>query len=134
MSIKILFLNILLNQSRSYFICLLLYYIHCILLNRSKNFSNICDWFVDNDNNLNIHFGEDKTKCILFGTKQKLNKTGSLDIRYGTMQIEQYHAVTYLGCALDENISGETMSLNVIIKINYKLFCRNVFVDYFATL
>ena len=32
---------------------------------------NICDWFVDNT--LNIHFREDKTKCILFGKKQKLN-------------------------------------------------------------
>ena len=32
------------------------------LLNR--NFSNICDWFVDNK--LRIHFVEDKTKLILF--------------------------------------------------------------------
>ena len=101
-------------------------------MNRNKNFSNICDWFVDNK--LNIHFREDKTKYIPFGTKQKLNKTGSLDIRYGTIQIEQYHAVTYLGCAIDENISEETVSLNVISKINYRLFCCNVFVDYFATL
>ena len=28
------------------------------------NFSNICDWFVDNQ--LRIHFGEGKTKSILF--------------------------------------------------------------------
>ena len=70
------------------------------------------------DNKLSIHFGEDKTKCILFGTKQKLNKTGSLDIRYGTMQIKQYQTMTYLGCALDENLSGETMGLQVISKIN----------------
>ena len=32
------------------------------LLNR--NFSNICDWFVHNK--LRIHFGEEKTKLILF--------------------------------------------------------------------
>ena len=43
--------------------------------NLRKNFSDICDWFFDNK--LSIHFGEDKTKCILFGTKQKLNKTDS---------------------------------------------------------
>ena len=30
----------------------------------NENFSNICDWFVDNK--LSIHFGEDKTKSILF--------------------------------------------------------------------
>ena len=35
--------------------------------NLNKNFSDVCDWFVDNK--LSIHFEEDKTKCILFGTK-----------------------------------------------------------------
>ena len=30
----------------------------------NKDFENICDWFVDNK--LNIHFGEDKSKSILF--------------------------------------------------------------------
>ena len=33
----------------------------------TKNFSNICDWFVDNK--LSIQFGEDKTKSFLFSTK-----------------------------------------------------------------
>ena len=28
----------------------------------NKNFSKLCDWFVDNK--LSIHFGEDKTKSI----------------------------------------------------------------------
>lgn len=28
-----------------------------------KEFANICDWFVDNE--LSIHFGDDKPKCIL---------------------------------------------------------------------
>ena len=57
--------------------------------NLNTNCSYICDWFVDNK--LGIHFGEDKTKCLLFDTKQKLNKTGSLDIRYGTIQTKQSH-------------------------------------------
>ena len=34
----------------------------------NKNFSSICDWFVDNK--LSIHFGEDKTKSILFSSKR----------------------------------------------------------------
>ena len=34
----------------------------------NNNFSSVCNWFVDNK--LSIHFGEDKTKCILFGTKK----------------------------------------------------------------
>ena len=33
----------------------------------NKNFSSVCDWFVDSK--LSIHFGEGKAKCILFGTK-----------------------------------------------------------------
>ena len=35
-----------------------------------RDFSSLCDWFVDNK--LSIHFGQDKTKSILFGTKHKL--------------------------------------------------------------
>ena len=45
----------------------------------------------------------------------------SLDIRYGTIQIKQYHTVTYLVYALGENLSGETMALKVIRKINCRL-------------
>ena len=40
---------------------------------------------------------------------------------HSTIQIKQYHTVTYLGCALDENLSGETMALKVIRKINCRL-------------
>ena len=35
-----------------------------------RDFSSVCDWFVDNK--LSIHFGQDKRKPILFGTKHKL--------------------------------------------------------------
>ena len=34
----------------------------------TKNVCNICDWFVDNK--LSIHFGDNKTKSILFSTKK----------------------------------------------------------------
>ena len=36
----------------------------------NKDFEIICDWFVDNK--LSIHFGDDKTKYILFATKFKI--------------------------------------------------------------
>ena len=62
------------------------------------------------------------TEMILIDLqKQKLNKTGSLNIRRGTTQIKQYHTVTSLGCALDENLFGKTMALKVISKINCRL-------------
>ena len=88
-------------------------------IERNLNFSDVCDWFVDNK--LSIHFGEDKTKCILFGTKHRLNEVSSLDIKYGEIHIKQYHTVTYLGCLLDETLSGESMALKVINKINSRL-------------
>ena len=87
--------------------------------NLNKNFSNVCDWFVDNK--LSIHFGEDKTKCILFGTKQRLNKVSSFEIKYGEIHIKQYHTVTYLGCLLGETLSGESMASKVINKIKSRL-------------
>ena len=68
--------------------------------NLNKNFSNVFDWFVDNK--LSIHFGEEKTKCIIFGTKHRLNKVNSLETKYGEIHSKQYHTVTYLGCLLDD--------------------------------
>ena len=46
------------------------------------------------DNKLGIHLGEDKTKCILFGTKYRLNKVSSSDIKmviYTLSNITQCH-------------------------------------------
>ena len=46
---------------------------------QTKNFSNICNWFVDNK--LSIYFGEDKTKSIFFSTKKNRKRNiGTLDI------------------------------------------------------
>ena len=35
-----------------------------------RDFSSACDWFVDNK--LSMHFGQEKTKSLLFGTKHNL--------------------------------------------------------------
>ena len=79
----------------------------------------MCDWFVDNK--LSIHFLQDKTKSILFGTKHKLRSAKSLNIAYNSIEIKQHVKVKYLGCILDESLSGESMALNVIDKINLRL-------------
>ena len=85
----------------------------------NNNFLSVSSWFVDNK--LSIHFGEDKTKCMLFGTEKRLKKDIYPNIRYGTVHIKQYHTVPYLGCVLDENLLGEPMALQVIKKINTRL-------------
>ena len=58
----------------------------------NKNFSMLCDWFVDNK--LSIHFGEDKTKSILFGSKHKIKKSKPLNVQYNGIKIKQYSKVT----------------------------------------
>ena len=85
----------------------------------TKDFSNICDWFVDNK--LSIHSGEEKTKLILFVFKRNLKLVEELHIRYKDIKIKQYKHVNYLACMLDESISGETMALRVTEKINSRL-------------
>ena len=44
----------------------------------TKDFSNICDWFVDYK--LSIHFAEDKMKSILFSSKRNSKLLEEVDI------------------------------------------------------
>ena len=95
----------------------------------NEDFENICDWFVDNK--LSIHFGDDKTKSILFASKRRAKNICKLNIRYKEINIKQKALVTYLGCVLDESMSSEPMALKVVNKINGKLkflFRKNKFV------
>ena len=97
----------------------------------NKNLSMLCDWFVDNK--LTIHFGEDKTKSILFGSKHKIKKSKPLNIQYNDTKIKQCSKVTYLGCILDETVSGESMAIHVINKINSRfrfLYRQNRFLNF----
>ena len=92
----------------------------------NEDFANICDWFVDNK--LSIHFGEDKTKSILFASKRKIKKLQKLEIIYNNIRIKQHSRVTYLGCILEETMSGESMANKLISKVNARskfLHCKN---------
>ena len=80
----------------------------------SKDFSNLCEWFLDNK--LSNHFREGKTKSIMLGAKIKLRKGGKLNITYQGIDIEQNSQVTYLGCILYEIESGEPMAYKMAIK------------------
>ena len=83
----------------------------------NKDFENICDWFVDNK--LSMHFGEDKSKLILFVSKQRLKNVHQFNTKYNHTNIKQQ--VTYLGCVLDKRMSCEPMALKVVNKTNGKL-------------
>ena len=70
-------------------------YVKDIKKQLNKDFSNICDWFVDNK--LSIHFGEDETKSILFTFKSKIKKIQKLEFIFNNIKIKQHSRVTYLG-------------------------------------
>ena len=70
---------------------------------------------------LSIHFGDDGTKSILLSIKNKKKKIGTLEIKYNNIDIKQYSKVTWLGCELDENLSGKAMALKFINRINSRL-------------
>ena len=70
---------------------------------------------------MSIHFGDNKTKSILFESKRRSENISKLNIKYKNINIKQHSKVTYLGCVLDDTMSGEPMALKVINKINGKL-------------
>ena len=74
-----------------------------------EDFENLCDWFVDNK--LSIQFGEDKTRSNVFASKRRAKNIRQLNIKYKNIYIKQQSEVTYLGCVLDETMSGEPMVL-----------------------
>ena len=76
------------------------------------------DWFFDNK--LSILFGEDKCKSILFASKRKIKRVRKLNIKlkYENIKIMQRSQVAYLGCVLDETLSGEHMVLKTSNKVN----------------
>ena len=44
----------------------------------NSDFTSLCEWFIDNK--LSVHFGEEKTKSILFGTKRQLKTKETLTL------------------------------------------------------
>ena len=62
-----------------------------------------------------------RTKSILFASKRRAKNIRQLNIKYKDINIKQHSEVTYLWCVLDETLSGESMALKIINKINGKL-------------
>ena len=67
------------------------------------------------DNKLYTHFGQDKTKSILFKRGNKFYL--SLKILRNEKVIKQHSVIEYLDCLLNENMPGEAMARMVIKKV-----------------
>ena len=85
----------------------------------NTDLSSPCDWFIDNK--LSVHFGEEKTKSILFGNKRQLKNQRDFVLGYRNIETKQYSKVTYLRCILDNDLSGESMATKVLSLVNSRL-------------
>lgn len=77
------------------------------------SFEKLCDWFVDNK--LIIHSEKDKTKSIVFASCLRTGNIHQSNIKYQDIKIKRHLEVTYLGCVLDETMSGQLVALKVIV-------------------
>ena len=75
--------------------------------------ANLSEWFTDNKQS--IHFGEDRTKCILLSKERNLPE---LNITCDNNRMKQFHILAV--CYLDGNLSVESMALKSLKKINAK--------------
>ena len=71
------------------------------------------------DNKLSLHLG--KTESILFGTKRKLALVNEFKVNCNNVEIKSGDSVQYLGIKLDNNLSGESIVLNIIEKSSNRL-------------
>ena len=74
------------------------------------------NWFVDKK--LSVHFGEEKTKCIIFSREKNL---AELNLTYNNKIIKRYCMVEYHSCSLDASLARESMSMQSHRKVSTKL-------------
>ena len=82
----------------------------------NKEFSSLCEWFIDNK--LSMHFRDDKTKTIFFS---RMKSPPKLSISNGDYSLKQHNTVEHLGCYLDSNLNRDSMARRLLKKINNKL-------------
>ena len=73
----------------------------------NKEFSSLCQWFIDNKRSM--------SKSILFSKTRGLRE---INISFTSHSIKQHKTIEYLGCHLDSKLSGEAMASKVLKKIN----------------
>ena len=99
----------------------------------NKDFNSLCDWFVDNK--LSIHFGEDKTKTILFSPKNLSKGADRIVIKRHDVTLTQFSVVEYLGCLLDCTtaiiIVVATMAPNNIVAVSASPLLRSFYCNNF---
>ena len=89
-----------------------------IIAETLSNELNSCrQWLVDNK--LSLHVG--KTEAILFGTKRRLRKVSSFEVKCDNETIKNVNSVKYLGIQIDEDLAGESIVKEIVKKANTRL-------------
>ena len=83
----------------------------------SKELESCKQWLMDNK--LSLHLG--KTESILFGSKRKLKKVESFDVKCGNESIKHVNRVKYLGVQIDNDLSGNSIVKDIVTKVNLRL-------------
>ena len=79
----------------------------------SKELESCRQWLIDNKLSLNLG----KTESILFGSKGKLKKAESFEVRCNGEMIKSSTSVKYLGVTLDPVSSVESIATSIIKKV-----------------
>ncbi len=83
----------------------------------SSDLQSCNQWLIDNK--LSLHVG--KTECILFGSKSKVKRFPDFSIKYNDQVIKSQDNIKYLGVAINNTLSGDTMAQSVIKKVSGRL-------------
>ena len=83
----------------------------------SKELESCRQWLMDNK--LSLHLA--KTESILFGSKKKLKRVISFEVKCGDIVIKNEESVNYLGVQLDNHLGGNSIVKGIISKVNSRL-------------
>ena len=83
----------------------------------SRELESCRQWLIDNK--LSLHLG--KTEAILFGSKRKLKRANSFDVKCGEIKVKNVKSVKYLGLQIDNNLSGTSVIEDIVKKCNTRL-------------
>lgn len=80
----------------------------------SSDLGNVKGWL--EENKLSLHLG--KTESILFGSRRKLKKARSLNVKVNNVTLQSKESVKYLGATLEQDLNGQIMGNSVVSKVN----------------
>ena len=83
----------------------------------SKELESCRQWLMDNK--LSLHLA--KTESILFGSKKKLKRVISFEVKCGDIVIKNEESVRYLGVQLDNHLGGNSIVKGIISKVNSRV-------------